>query len=176
MTSSDADDAYISSSLIYCVGNLVGIAVTTSGTFLVLVVPLVVIYYQIQSHYRKTNTELKRISSIARSPIFTQFSSTLSGVAVIRAFGQGPRFIERMDTYIDAYSAVFYVQSILRFWLAIRLDALGGCIAFFVAALAVSTNDFISPEEVAIALSFSFTIPVILATLMTLLAEIEGTY
>ena len=43
--------------------------------------------------YRRTSRELQRLDSISRTPIYTQFSETLSGVDVIRAYNDSDRFI-----------------------------------------------------------------------------------
>ncbi len=57
-----------------------------------------------------------------------------------------------------------------------RLEFFGATVSLFVAALAVSTGNFVPPQYLAIALSFSFTIPSILASLMGVLAEAEARY
>ena len=46
----------------------------------------VYMYLRFLQYYRRTSRELKRLDSISRSPIFSSFSETLSGLATIRAF------------------------------------------------------------------------------------------
>ncbi len=67
------------------------------------------------------------------------------------------------------------IQSLCKYWLQVRLDLIGGMIAFFVAALAVSTDGFISPQYAAMSLSVSFTFPIILSALVSLGSEVEAT-
>ena len=51
----------------------------TTPIFLVFLVPLAILYYFIQRFYVKTSRQLKRVESTTRSPIFNQFSETLTG-------------------------------------------------------------------------------------------------
>ena len=45
--------------------------------FLVLLVPLFVFYSKMQRYYRNASRELKRLTSITKSPIFSHFGETL---------------------------------------------------------------------------------------------------
>eukprot|EP00977_Amphora_coffeiformis_P000393 scaffold108_cov162-Amphora_coffeaeformis.AAC.4 len=86
-------------STVFSVLGAVGaIVVATNGTFLGPLLPLGYIYYVIQKWFRKTSTELQRVNSIANSPIFADFSQTLSGTSTIRAYG-GEERIE-MTNYL----------------------------------------------------------------------------
>lgn len=51
-----------------------------------VVIPLVPVYYHIQSTYRRTSRELKRLSSTSLSPVYSHFNETLQGLTTIRAF------------------------------------------------------------------------------------------
>jgi ABC-type multidrug transport system fused ATPase/permease subunit len=55
----------------------------------------------VQRYYRATSRELKRLDSVARSPIFTHFTDTLEGASTIRAFSAGDRFLRRNLVLID---------------------------------------------------------------------------
>jgi ATP-binding cassette subfamily C (CFTR/MRP) protein 1 len=59
-------------------GSICAIIVATKGTFLIPLVPLGIMYYWVQLWFRKTSTELQRITKIATSPVFADFSQTLS--------------------------------------------------------------------------------------------------
>ncbi|KAJ8874871.1 hypothetical protein PR048_022761 [Dryococelus australis] len=48
--------------------------------------PLVPVYQWLQNHYRLTSRELKRLSSVSLSPVYSHFSETLAGLPTIRAF------------------------------------------------------------------------------------------
>jgi len=69
----------------------VTIAVATKGLFLIPLIPIGFMYYYIQKWFRKSSTEIQRVENITRSPIFSDFSQTLSGTSTIRAYGEEDR-------------------------------------------------------------------------------------
>ncbi len=48
---------------------------------------ILVVYYQAGSIYGQTSRDMRRLDSVTRSPLYSQFGETVSGVAVIRSFG-----------------------------------------------------------------------------------------
>lgn len=44
-----------------------------------ILIPLVPVYHWLQNHYRLTSRELKRISSVTLSPVYSHFNETLQG-------------------------------------------------------------------------------------------------
>jgi len=113
------------------VGN---IAYTTKGTFLLLLFPVSIIYYKIQLFFRKTNTDLKRLENTTRSPIYVEFNQALAGSSSLRAHKAQEEYIDRLNGYVDVNTNVWMLQQYCKWWLAVRLDTLGGIISFFIAA------------------------------------------
>lgn len=60
--------------------------------FLVLV-PLIPFYHWLQEQYRQTSRELKRISSVTLSPVYSHFSESILGLSTIRAFRASYRYL-----------------------------------------------------------------------------------
>lgn len=69
------------------------ITAITRGAVLLALAPLAFLYRNVQQYYLSTSRELKRLDSIAVSPIFSNFSETLNGLMTIRAFRKQVRFI-----------------------------------------------------------------------------------
>jgi hypothetical protein len=46
-----------------------------------------IVYYQAGSIYGQTSRDMRRLDSITKSPLYSLFGETVSGVAVLRAFG-----------------------------------------------------------------------------------------
>lgn len=53
-------------------------AIPAAGLF---VVPIMALYYAVQSFYIASSRQLKRIASVSRSPVYSHFSETLQGEA-----------------------------------------------------------------------------------------------
>lgn len=55
--------------------------------FIVASVVVLVLYYKVGSIYGPTSRDMRRLNSTTRSPLYSLFGETVSGVSVIRAFG-----------------------------------------------------------------------------------------
>lgn len=124
-------------------GTIGSIAYTTKGVILILLCPLIVIYYFVQLYFRCSNTELKRLENITRSPIYAEFSQTLSGVKSLRCYHLEEIFIKRIENFVDINSGTWLIQQLIRWWLMIRLEMMGGIISFFIAALVAANTNII---------------------------------
>lgn len=54
-----------------------------------------------QSFYISTSRQLRRLDSVTRSPIYSHFGETVSGLSVIRAYGHQERFLQQNESTMD---------------------------------------------------------------------------
>ena len=78
---------------------------------------------------------MKRLESNAKSPVFEQFGSALTGVSTIRAFSKTDTYIERMFRKIDDHSTTFWHLWAFNRWMGWRMALVGGFFATVVAAI-----------------------------------------
>lgn len=154
--------------------SVAGITGATNGAFLAIVAPLGCVYYRAQSFFRKSSTEIQRLESISRSPIFANFSQTLAGISTIRAYGDEEIFIKQLEDNSDANSVAQILLQLAFQWLALRLDLIGSLASFFVAALALGADGFIPAGSVALGLSFSFDMCGYLKYAVRMMAQVEA--
>jgi ATP-binding cassette, subfamily C (CFTR/MRP), member 1 len=136
-----------------CLGAISG---STKGTFLILLIPISIIYLKVQAYFRKTNTAVARLESISRSPIYADFSQVLAGLYTVRAYRCHERFVLKLEALVNRNSSAAVLTGLANQWLCLRLDILGSFISLFVCLLAAGSSNFIPPEYVGIGLSFSF--------------------
>ncbi|XP_072916624.1 multidrug resistance-associated protein 1 [Hemitrygon akajei] len=139
----------------------------------VIIPPLGLLYFFVQRYYVATSRQLKRLESASRSPIFTNFSETLLGVSVIRAFGEEDRFIRRNDSRVDENQKAYYPSIVANRWLAVRLEFVGNCIVFFSALFAVASRTTVSPGLVGLSISYALQITATLNWLVRMSSEVE---
>jgi ATP-binding cassette subfamily C (CFTR/MRP) protein 10 len=134
-------------------GTVVVLAFSTSGLFLLLLPLLVVAFLRLQTKYRATSRELKRLDSVTRSPLLTQFGDMQRGEAVLRAAGANRRGggrcavrreVDRTVALLDASQRTMFASNMASQWLAMRLQGLGmlvlGLLSLFALLLRMYAN------------------------------------
>lgn len=164
------------STIFSVLGAIAAIIAATKGTFLVPLIPIGYIYYVIQKWFRKTSTELQRVNSIANSPIFADFSQTLSGTSTIRAYGEESRFFAQCQQSFDTMNASYVLVQLTSNWLGLRLDVLGGIIGAFIGGIAVGTHssNFIPAGWLGLALSYAIEVTGYLKHGVRMIATVEA--
>ncbi|XP_023294641.2 multidrug resistance-associated protein 1 isoform X2 [Lucilia cuprina] len=109
----------------------------TTPIFMAVIVPIAFLYYFAQRFYVATSRQLMRLESVSRSPIYSHFGETVTGVSTIRAYSVQDRFIDESDTKVDKNQVCKYPSLIANRWLAIRLEMVGNLIILFASLFAV---------------------------------------
>ncbi|XP_046560393.1 multidrug resistance-associated protein 1-like [Haliotis rubra] len=141
--------------------------------FLAPIVPLFILYVFIQRFYVTTSRQLKRLELKTRSPIFSQFSETLSGVSVIRAYKAQDRFILESEAKVDMNNRFVYSGIAASRWVSVRMEFLGSIIVLLAAVLSVATRDTVTGGVVGLSLSYATEILGVLTFLTRLTSEVE---
>ncbi|CAF1368255.1 unnamed protein product [Rotaria sordida] len=143
--------------LLMTLGSIIIIGMTNPWVLLILI-PLVPRILCLRRFYMRSSRQLKRLESMARSPIHALFSSSLDGLTSIRAFDvQGDflnMFMERIDTNARAYFILFATTR----WFSLRLDFITSLLTLITAMLAVALSDRINPSAAAVSISYCITL------------------
>ena len=134
--------------------------IVATPLFIAPLVPALVVYYVVLSIYRANSRELKRIDSIARSPLFALLGETLAGLPTIRAYGEVGRFVTETNTRIENSIAPSYYQFSAIRWLSLRFELLGSLLLFFAALLGVIARNSSSFSGAILGLSLSYALQV----------------
>ncbi len=164
------------STIFSVLGALGAISAATKGTFLIPLIPIGYVYWIIQKWFRKTSTELQRVTSIAGSPIFADFSQVLTGTSTIRAYDEQKRFFSQCQSSFDKFNASYNLVYLCNYWLGLRLDFLGGLMGAFIGGVAVATakSRFIPAGWLGLALSYAIEVTGFLKHGVRMIATIEA--
>ncbi|XP_039402379.1 canalicular multispecific organic anion transporter 1 isoform X3 [Mauremys reevesii] len=124
-------------------------------------------------YYVSTSRQLRRLDSITRSPIYSHFGETVSGLSVIRAYGHQERFLQHNDRIMDMNQKSVYSWIVSNRWLAVRLEFVGNLVVFSAALLAVITRDNLGSGIVGLSISSALNITQTLNWLVRMTSELE---
>ncbi|WVF70658.1 hypothetical protein IAT40_005451 [Kwoniella sp. CBS 6097] len=143
---------------------------------LLVFIPLAFLYRLVMRYYLATSRELKRLDAVSRSPIFSFFGETLSGLPVIRGYGQSTRFIANNEARIDRNQACYMPAMTINRWLAVRLEFLGSCLMFstaLVSVIALINYNNIDAGLVGLLMSYTISVTGTLNWLVRSASEVE---
>ncbi|XP_056384893.1 ATP-binding cassette sub-family C member 2-like [Hyla sarda] len=141
--------------------------------FAAVIVPLAIFYYFVQRFYVTTSRQLRRLDSVTRSPIYSHFGETVSGLSVIRAYGHQQRFLQHNEDVIDLNQKSVYSWIVSNRWLAIRLEFVGNLTVFFAALFAVLARGTVDSGTVGLSISAALNITQTLNWLVRMTSELE---
>ena len=118
---------------------------------------------------------MKRLDSVNRSPIYSHFGETLSGVSTIRAYNSVKRFVEESNYRVDTFSRCYYPSFIANRWLAIRLELCGNLILFFTTVFVVFNRDSFQhhPGIAGLTLTYALNLTQTLNWIVRMTSEME---
>ena len=176
----EAIDQYIPNTLLDALTCLFAIASTmtlisiVSPVALVAFLPLSFVYIKIQSRFRKTSREVKRLESISRSPLYAHFSESLAGSSVIRAFDKSEIFLTESTLRFDGNQRAFYTMISINRWLGTRLELIGALVLGFTALSVIFLHGQISPSFAGVSLTYALLITGSLNWAVRMISELES--
>ncbi|KAJ3146422.1 Multidrug resistance-associated protein 1 [Geranomyces michiganensis] len=138
--------------------------------FFAMAVPSTFAFRYFQASYR----ELKRLSSILKSPLSAHMSESLNGIETISAYASGNRFIARQYATTDLANKAILLLGSARFWISLRLSVLSAFILLL--SLLLAGFGVLSPNAVGLSLVTSISLGAELVRALLLLGEVEATF
>lgn len=146
-------------------------SVSVSPAILVLAAVLLAVSLKLAVIYLAAAREVKRLESVSRSPILEQFTSSLAGLTTIRAFDQGPKYVQMMFNRIDSYAKVSRHLWLFNWWLQLRISLLGAIFSTATALLVVKLG--VSASLAGFAISFVLQYNNAVSTMIRVYATVE---
>lgn len=133
-----------------------GFLVNPLIVLLAAVLLCICLFYAIR--YMNVARPIKRLESIAKSPVFEQFGSALTGVTTIRAFDKTQTYVQRMHRNIDDFGTATWYLWLFNRWMGWRMAMIGSFFASFVTILLLLTpgiDSALAGFALAFAIEFS---------------------
>ncbi|XP_052239294.1 ATP-binding cassette sub-family C member 9-like isoform X2 [Dreissena polymorpha] len=138
------------------------IIVNCIGTpyFIIAAVGVAFLYVLLERLYIATARELQRLDSVTKSPVFSHFSETLSGLQTIRAYKAQSRFQQTAITSIDTNVLPFLFNQTANRWLGVRLDYFGAILVLVsaVTSLLAGLAGKIDPAYVGLCIAYALMV------------------
>ncbi|XP_068610353.1 ATP-binding cassette sub-family C member 3 [Brachionichthys hirsutus] len=142
--------------------------------FLIVVAPLMLLYWWVQRFYVASSRQLKRLESVSRSPIYSHFSETVTGCSVIRAYGRNSAFVLMSDVRVDDNQKSYYPGIVSNRWLGVRIEFIGNCIVLFAALFAVTGKESLNPGLVGLSVSYALQVTMSLNWMVRMSSDLEN--
>ncbi|KAJ7151958.1 P-loop containing nucleoside triphosphate hydrolase protein [Mycena filopes] len=143
--------------------------------WLALAVPFAgAIYWVVLSFYLKTSKQFQQLAAESKSPLYTLFSTTLSGLVTIRAMGVENHFQALNDAHLDRSQIPFFFRLAGLRFLRTFLSLIAFTLAVGLAALVVGLRNSINPATLGVALSSLTSISVQLSEFVMSLSSLEN--
>ena len=116
------------------VSNISAIVVATCINQVYLLIPFAILFVSmltLRFYYLRTCSQVKRIESIARSPLYSYISLILQGLSTIRALGIEERITQDLHLLQDQHAAAWYYYTCLHKWFGMRLDFMAAFVIVF---------------------------------------------
>ncbi|KAF4634221.1 hypothetical protein G7Y89_g3892 [Cudoniella acicularis] len=124
----------------------------SAGYFTLTMPPVAFVVWVIQKFYIRTSRQIRILDLEAKSPLYSHFIESLSGLVTIRAFGWTDQFIEQNLTLLDESQKPYYLLFCIQRWLSLVLDIMVSVLAIILMVLVVKLRSTISPGFVGLAL------------------------
>ncbi|KAL6828791.1 P-loop containing nucleoside triphosphate hydrolase protein [Trichoderma sp. SZMC 28015] len=124
------------------------------GKYLAAVVPVLGgVLFLVQRYYLRTSRQLRMLEIEAKTPLYSHFTDTISGIATIRAFGWQIPFSDRLAAILNRSQRPFYMLFCVQQWLTLVVDLVAGALAVTLVAIALSlTANSLGPGALGVAL------------------------
>lgn len=157
-------DSQLANSLGFGAGSflqLIGVIVASlfvSSWLVLFAAVLLVLALRYAILYLQGARPVKRLESNAKSPVFEQFGSALTGVATIRGFDKAETYLVRMYKILDDYGTATWHLWLFNRWMGWRMALVGSVFSVAVSILILLTPGIdaaLAGFALAFALEFS---------------------
>lgn len=129
---------------------------------------LLIVIILLQHFYLRTSRQLRLLDLESRSPLYSHFMESISGLATIQAFQWQERFCHKNLKLLDASQRPYYLLYCIQRWLTLVLDMIVAAEAVILVGLVIKLKGSVSVGLIGVSLNnilcgFSFSAPLAFA-------------
>ncbi|KPA84127.1 putative mitochondrial ATP-binding cassette protein subfamily C, member 1, putative (ABCC1) [Leptomonas pyrrhocoris] len=133
------------------------VAAYSQPLVLLALVPCGYIYYRLMIFFNSANREVRRQSSILKTPVFTLLTELTNGLATIAAYGKSGVVMREALSRLDVVLCCGNLENNMNRWLAVRIEMLSNVVVTSVALVAVARTCMSSSSVNVALVSLSLT-------------------
>ncbi|CAF4608410.1 unnamed protein product [Rotaria sp. Silwood1] len=120
----------------------------------------------VRYRFASTSRDLKRLEGITRSPVYSHLTSTIHGLKVVRSYRAEDVWSTKFLAHLDNNTRANHLIIATNRWAAVRFDWVAlmfvGLVTLLAMILRVTEYHNFSPAEIALVLSYSLSLMVLL--------------
>ena len=153
------------------------IAIATCAVQVFMIIPFLIVgiaTLALRHWYLRTSTQIKRIESIARSPLYSHISLTLQGLSTIRSLHIEDRILQDFHCLQDNHSRAWYYYRACSRWFSLRLDFMASLLVVSALVAALVARCVYGIEElIGFSIPLLLTIPITFQYVVRMSGEVE---
>lgn len=152
---------------------LMGLILVGSLYMAVIILPMMVFIYFLQSYYLKTSRQLRYLDLQSSAPVNTHIIEMIDGVATVQAYGWEAQYQDKGMQLLDETMRPNYMMRIIQLWLGLTLDVFVAFICILLIVICITVPSSTSAGSLAVALTNVTTLGASLNWLITSFTSTE---
>ncbi|KAJ5898747.1 hypothetical protein N7495_003491 [Penicillium taxi] len=176
MTLIDHDLPYSAADFVvsFFIGLMSVVLMCTSARYFAVVMPPVFLFmWVLQKFYLRTSRQMRILDLEAKSPLFSQFIESLSGLVTIRAMGWAAVFKDQNLDLLDTSQKPFYLLFCIQRWLELALDLMVAVLGGILMIIVVKLRGEVGAGYVGLAILNVITFSQSLSQILRMWAQLE---
>ncbi len=134
---------------------------------------MLVLLFVLQNFYLRTSRQMRLLDLEAKSPLYSHFISSFSGLTALRAYGWSSLAAEENLYRLNESQRPFYLLRCVMRWLTMVLNLIVAGLAVLLVGISVALKDSINPGLLGVALTSVMGIGQTLSQLIQSWTQVE---
>lgn len=136
----------------------IAVIVITMPVMIVLFIIFLPVAYYMQSYFRYSSSDLKRLEQVTISPVISQFSETLQGLHTIRAYKMSNKIVlHSIRKKIRLNHRVYHTEQGTYAWFQMNMNLLVTFLSFLIALFACLCKGTMANSMLALAVTYGYS-------------------